>query len=398
MSDPEKFPASATETAEDSIAAILLDPEPPETSLPVDPPRSMAVRRLNVARGTRRHLRAIRLVLNALLLLALMYTITITKALLIPLVLAAFIGLALNPIVAAGTRISLPRWLTASVLMIGLVIGIGTGVGLLAQPAIGWFHGAPTAIRSFVPKFRNLTKPLEAANRATQTLVSGTTRAVTPTATPISITAWDVVSTAPKILAAVLSVMLLVFFFLVYGDSMLRRLVEITPSFAYKRHAVTIVRGIQTEVSRYLLTASLINVSLGATTAAMLWLYKVPDPLLWGAVAMFANFIPYVGAIVTTTLLAVVCMLYANNANLEVFLPVLTFAGITAVEGNLITPLIQGASMRLSPIAILLWLLVWGWLWGIPGALLAVPMLTCTKLVTERVHGWEWFAHIVQRG
>jgi predicted PurR-regulated permease PerM len=129
----------------------------------------------------------------------------------------------------------------------------------------------------------------------------------------------------------------------------------------------------------------------------MLWLYKVPDPLLWGAVAMFANFIPYVGAIVTTTLLAVVCMLYANDVNLDVFLPALTFAGITAVEGNLITPLIQGHSMRLSPIAILLWLLVWGWLWGIPGALLAVPMLTCTKLIAERVRSWNWFAVIVQR-
>jgi len=178
---------------------------------------------------------------------------------------------------------------------------------------------------------------------------------------------------------------------------MLRRLVEITPGFGYKRHAVVIVRGIQTEVSRYLLTALLINAGLGAVTAGMLWLYKVPDPLLWGAVAMFANFIPYVGAIVTTSVLAVVCMLYANEMSLHVFLPVLTFAGITALEGNLITPMIQGHSMRLSPIAILLWLLVWGWLWGIPGALLAVPMLTCTKLIAERVRSWHWFAVMVQR-
>ena len=356
-----------------------------------------ASHRLAAARATRRHLRALRMVLNALLLLALLYTITLTKALLIPLVLAAFIGLALNRIVVFGTRLHLPRWLTAGVLMLGLIVGIGGGVGLLAQPAIGWFHGAPTAIKSFVPKLRSFTRPLEAANRATQTLVSGTTRAPVPQTTPVSISAWDVVSTAPKVLAAVLGVLLLVFFFLIYGDSMLRRLVEITPGFAYKRHAVTIVRGIQSEVSRYLLTALSINAGLGAVTAGMLWLYKVPDPLLWGAVAMFANFIPYVGAIVTTALLAVVCMLYASDASLEVFLPVLTFAGITAVEGNLITPFIQGASMRLSPIAILLWLLVWGWLWGIPGALLAVPMLTCTKLICERVRGWEWFAHIVQR-
>ncbi|MEP7184698.1 MAG: AI-2E family transporter [Rhodanobacter sp.] len=337
------------------------------------------------------------MLLNGMLLLAMLYTITLTKGLLIPLVLAAFIGLALNPIVATGARFRVPRWLTASVLMIGLVIGIGTGVSLLAQPAIGWFHGAPSAIKSFVPKFRSVTKPLEAANKATQTLVSGTSRATTAPSTPVSITAWDVVSTAPKVLAAVLSVLLLVFFFLIYGDTMLRRLVEITPSFAYKRHAVTIVRGFQAEISRYLLTALLINASLGAITAGMLWLYKVPDPLLWGAVATFANFIPYVGAIVTTTVLAVVSMLYAKDIDFDVFLPALTFAGITAVEGNLVTPMIQGASMRLSPIAILLWLLVWGWLWGIPGALLAVPMLTCTKLISERVRGWEWFAVVVSR-
>jgi len=391
MSGPDPLPPDAVAPPA-GAAPLLLDAPPPVA----------AVRHLSPAqrdaRSVRRHLRGLRVVLNALLLLALLYTITITRALLIPLVLAAFIGLALNPLVAAGARVRLPRWLTASALVIGLLVGIGTGVGLLAQPAVGWFQGAPSAIRHFVPMLKGLTQPLEAANRATQTLVSGRpVYRAAPAPAPVSISAWDVVSTAPKVVAAVLSVVLLVFFFLIYGDSMLRRLVEITPGFAYKRHAVSIVRGIQTEISRYLLTALCINASLGALTAGMLWLYGVPDPLLWGAVAMFANFIPYVGAIGTTALLAVVCMLYANNASLDVFLPVLTFAGITAVEGNLITPMIQGHSMRLSPIAILLWLLVWGWLWGIPGALLAVPMLTCTKLIAERVRGWTWFAVIVQR-
>ena len=377
-------------------AAALLAQHPADPLLVENLPRPL-VRRLNSARGTRRHLRAIRILLNGMLLLALLYTVTLTHALLIPLVLAAFIGLALNPIVAAGARLRLPRWLTACVLMVGLVIGIGSGVGALAQPALGWFQGAPAAIRSFVPKFRDMTRPLEAANRATQTLVTGSSHVVKPAAPALQITAWGVVSTAPKVLAAVLSVFLLVFFFLIYGDTMLRRLVELTPSFSYKRHAVSIVRSFQTEISRYLLTALLINASLGAITAGMLWLYKVPDPLLWGAVAMFANFIPYVGAIFTTVVLAFVSMLYSKNASLDVFLPALTFAGMTIVEGNFITPLIQGRSMRLSPIAILLWLLIWGWLWGIPGALLAVPMLTCTKLICERVHGWEWFALIVSR-
>lgn len=357
-----------------------------------------AMHRMHAVRSTRRHLRGIRIVLNVMLFLALIYTVTLAKALLIPLLLAAFIGLALNPLVAAGARWRVPRWLTASVLMLALISGMVSGIASLTQPALAWFHQAPTAVRTFLPKLRSITQPLEAANRATQSLVGGATttrlQAVRPAA--VSFSAWDVLLTTPKILAAVLTVLLLVFFFLIYGDTLLRRLVEIGPNFRYKRHAVSIVRSIQIEVSRYILTTVLINGVLGALTAGILWTYGMPDPLLWGAVAALANFIPYVGAITTTTVLALVGLMNFDQLG-QALLPALTFAGVTAIEGNMITPLIQGRRMRLSPVAILLWLLVWGWLWGIPGALLAVPMLTSAKLVAERVRGWTWFAMLVQR-
>lgn len=348
------------------------------------------------ARGTRLHLRAIRVLLNALLLLALLYTVTLCKALLIPLVLAAFIGLALNPIVAGVARHGLPRWLGASVLMLVLIGGIGAGISLVTPQALEWFHEAPTTIRSFVPKLEHFMKPLEAANTVTQTLVNGHPVRTRPQPVDVAVSAWDVASTAPKVLAAVLTVVLLVFFFLIYGELLLRRLVEITPGFRHKRQAVSVVRGIQHEVSRYILTTLLINFSLGTFTAILLWQLRMPDPLLWGAVAMLANFIPYVGAIVTTTVLLLVGLAHFNDLT-HALLPVLCFAGLTAFEGNLVTPLILGRRMRLSPIAILIWLLVWGWLWGIPGALLAVPMLTSVKLIAEHVRGWQWFAHMVQR-
>jgi predicted PurR-regulated permease PerM len=346
----------------------------------------------------RRHLRAIRMMLNALLILALMYTVTLVRALVIPLVLAAFLGLALNPIVVAGTRHRVPRWLGASVLMISLIAAIGAGISMLAQPAVTWLHSAPTAIRSFIPKLEHITRPLEAAGRATQTLVNGHPAQASSGQNPgdVAISVWDVLANAPKVLAAILTVVLLVYFFLVYGDLILRRLVEIAPNFGYKRHAVTIVRGIQTEVSRYILTTVVINATLGLTTAGMLFLLHMPDPLLWGSVAMLANFIPYVGAIVTTTTLLLVGLIHFEDVA-HALLPALCFAVVTAFEGNLITPMILGRRMRISPIAILIWLLVWGWLWGVPGALLAVPMLTSAKLIAERVRGWEWFARMVQR-
>lgn len=352
------------------------------------------------SRSTRRisrHLRAIRISLTGIILLAILYTVAIGKSILVPLVLAGFIGLALNPIVAASARLRIPRWLAACTVMVLLGVGLVSAITTLSEPALNWFHQAPTAMRSFAPKIKPMTQQIEAASRATQTLVGGTVvRNAPQSPNGFAFTAWDIVAGAPKVIASVLTVALLVFFFLVYGDEILRRAVEISPTFSYKRHTVSIVRSIQTEVSSYLLLTAAINVTLGLVTAGMLYLYDVPDPLLWGTVATVANFIPYVGAITTTTVLAVVGALHFQELG-PALLPAATFAGITAIEGNLITPMLQGRRSRLSPVAILLWLLVWGWLWGIPGALLAVPMLTCVKLITARLRGWQWFAHIISR-
>ncbi|MDF3983013.1 AI-2E family transporter [Luteibacter sp. PPL201] len=356
-------------------------------------------RKTRSSRSTRRisrHLQAIRISLTGMILLALVYTIAIGKSLLVPLVLAGFIGLALNPIVATAARWRVPRWLAAVTLMMLLMAGLVTAAVTLSQPALNWFHEAPTALRSLAPKIKPLTQQIEAASRATQSLAGGMPTRAVQQPSMLAFTAWDVVSTAPKIVASVLTVALLVFFFLVYGDEILRRAVEISPTFAYKRHTVSIVRSIQVEVSSYLLLTAAINVTLGLATAGMLYVYDVPDPLLWGCFATVANFIPYVGAITTTTVLAVVGTLHFQQVG-TALLPAITFAGITAVEGNLITPMLQGRRSRLSPVAILLWLLIWGWLWGIPGAILAVPMLTCVKLITARLRGWEWFAHIISR-
>ncbi|MET0936649.1 MAG: AI-2E family transporter [Luteibacter sp.] len=375
----------------------------PSTAAPGVAVSTLAIRsrrKPGSSRSTRRisrHLRAIRISLTAMILLAAIYTIAIGKSLLVPLVLAAFLGLALNPLVVAAARLRFPRWLAAVTLMLLLGVGLVSAVATLSTPALNWFHEAPNAMRAFAPKIKPMTQQIEAASRATQNLVGGAVARNAPqAASSFTFTAWDIVAGAPKVLASVLTVALLVFFFLVYGDEILRRAVEISPTFAYKRHTVSIVRSIQVEVSSYLLLTAAINATLGLVTAGMLYLYGVPDPLLWGSVAAIANFIPYVGAITTTTVLSVVGVLHFQELG-PALLPAATFAGITAIEGNLLTPMLQGRRSRLSPVAILLWLLVWGWIWGIPGALLAVPMLTCVKLITAKLRGWEWFAHIISR-
>jgi predicted PurR-regulated permease PerM len=376
------------------VSAEPLPATPDDVVAEVDSPR----RRFHVPgiRRFNRHLLALRLVLNALLILAVLYTVALTSSLLIPLVLAAFLGLGLNPIVAAAGRLYIPRAVAALVVMLALGGGLAAGVNLLAPPAAAWLQRAPAAIRHVAPKLKPMTEQINAAASATQSLVGGRTSSAATAHKENLFTAWDVLQMTPRVLANVLTVALLVFFFLIYGDALLRRLVEISPTFEYKRHNVAIVRGIQSEVSRYLLTTVSINATLGAITAAWLGWMGVPDPLLWGGLAAIVNFVPYVGAITMTLLLSVVGLLHFHDP-LQGLLPALGFACLTATEGNLITPMILGRSMRLSPVAILLWLLIWGWLWGIPGALLAVPMLTSAKIITERLRGWSWFAQMVQR-
>lgn len=377
------------------------DPLPPESDPNTDAAETVTPTSSR-SRGLRlvaRHLRGLRGVLTFLLVLAVLYTLVLAQSLIIPLVLAIFIGLGLNPVVALLARWRIPRSLAALVLLVGIGFGIGTGVNMLAQPATQWLQRAPTALHHITLKLKPLTQRINKASQATRSMAGDKGSARPPAAASTdtgSFTAWDVLQMTPRVLASVLTVTLLVFFFLIYGDEMLRRLVEISPTFRKKRHNVTLIRNIQFQVSRYLLTTTLINLSLGVLTSAWLWWMGISDPMLWGGIAALVNFIPYVGAITMTLLLTVVGLLQFHSP-LHGLLPAAGFACLTIAEGNFITPLILGQSMRLSPVAILIWLLIWGWMWGIPGVLLAVLMLTSVKLITEQLPNWRWFSDIVER-
>ncbi len=352
------------------------------------------------ARRRYRRLRTLRTPLRVLMLLAIGVTLVLAKDLLIPLVLAAFIALALNPVVAGLARLRIPRALGSLVLMLALGAVIGAGIAALSGPAAGWMREAPSMLRELGYRVRHMTRPLtEVSHAASLSLARigvGPPAPAAQAAVPGAFSFNDVVQAAPGILAAVLTVALLVFFFLTYGDRMRNRVATASPTFGYRRIALRVVRGIQVEVSRYLLTVTVINLCLGLATAAILWAFKMPDPLLWGGLVTLLNYMPYVGAITNTLLLLVVGFLHFH-APLHALAPAACFAVLAALEGNVVTPMIMGSRLRLSPVAILVWLLLWGWMWGIPGALLAVPMLTCLKLITEWLPGWQWFAQMVAR-
>ena len=376
-----------------------------ESGPPAPRPRQLQTikpQRRVTALGRRRvrRLRSLRVPLLILMLLAIAATMVFARSLLIPLVLAAFIALGLNPIVAGLNRLYLPRALGSLLVMIALGAVLAGSITALSAPATAWLREAPTAMRDVGYKLRKLTRPItRVSHAATQSLagfgVVGAAPAVQPPAGG-GFSFNGMLKSAPRIVVAVLTVALLVFFFLSYGRDVAAHLVTAMPGFSYRRIALRLIRGIQYEFSRYLLTVTAINCGLGLLTALILWAWHMPDPMLWGGLVALLNFMPYVGAVTNTLLLLVVGFLNFPDP-LHALAPAACFAVLAALEGNVFTPMIMGRRMRLSPLAILVWLLIWGWMWGIPGALLAVPMLTCLKLITEWLPGWQWFARLVER-
>jgi predicted PurR-regulated permease PerM len=190
---------------------------------------------------------------------------------------------------------------------------------------------------------------------------------------------------------------LLAYFFLVYGKDVQRHAIARLPGDENKRLTVEILKRIETDLSRYVLTISTINVALGMILAAALfWLgLDLADALLWGTLAALFNYVPYVGPL-SGVLLMVLVGVVAFDEPWRMAAPSLLYLFLHGMESQVITPIVLGRRMAISPLVMLLWLMLWGFLWGIAGLLLAVPMLASLKIVAERVEGWQGWAALIE--
>jgi predicted PurR-regulated permease PerM len=187
-----------------------------------------------------------------------------------------------------------------------------------------------------------------------------------------------------QLLTMIVITAVLLFFLLANGYLFLLKTVHVLPSFGEKKRAVEIGRDLQTEVSRYLLTITAINIGLGCATAAAMIVFGLPDPLLWGVMATTLNFIPYVGSILTGSAILLAAV-FTFSTPMEFLLPPLAFVLLTFLEGNLITPSLVGRRFTINPVIVFTCLLFWGWLWGIAGLLLAMPLLVVFKILCDHI-------------
>jgi predicted PurR-regulated permease PerM len=185
-----------------------------------------------------------------------------------------------------------------------------------------------------------------------------------------------------SVLVSGVAVIVVMLFTLAGGPPMLARMTASLAKDLKSSHMLKVIGAVRTEVSRYYVSIALINAGLGVGTTIITMLLGMPNPLLWGAIAALLNFVPYVGPAITLVLLTIVAFVTFQNIG-HVAAVAGSFLALATIEGQFIQPLVVGRRLELNPIIVFLALWFWGWFWGIPGIIIAVPSLISLKVIAE---------------
>ena len=324
--------------------------------------------------------------LTGLFILSLFYTLYLGRAFFLPIILAILLSLLLTPVVRLLKKLRIPEALGAALVVFGLLGLLGWGVYELATPAYEWVQQAPRSLRKVESKLREFKKPMQQMSRASEQVEKITKVGGGQETAKVAVTTETlgekVFSRATDFIANGAIMFILLYFLLAAGDMFLRKLIKVMPSLSDKKRAVEIARQIETEISAYLSTITFINVILGLAVWGIMSLIGLPNALLWGVLATVTNYIPYLGALIMIGVLAMVGFITFDDLGQALMAPG-AFIGLNLLESYFLTPMILGRRLTLNPVVIFLGLTFWGWLWGITGALLAVPIMVVLKIFCD---------------
>lgn len=379
MSVPSIQPDDGSSLTPD-IGTEALAPEPGPTG------GTPSVGRLASLLGENADARHVALV--GLFVLAVLYTLRFAQAFILPIVLAILLDFLLSPIVRTLRRRGIPEPIGGGIVMLGLIGTLIVGAWYLSGPAAEWIARAPESAATVQRKLHSMrgsveqvTRAAEQVERATEVTASDGTREVEIKGPGLT---KQLFGGTAALLGSLTVILFLTYFLLAVGDLFLQKLVAVLPQFKDKRTAVSIARETEAQISVYLFTSTLINIGVGVVTGVAMWLVGMPNAALWGVVAAVLNFVPYVGAVVNIVILGLAALLTFETPARALVVPGVFFA-INMVEGNLITPMIYGKRMRLNTVALFIGLVFWWYLWGIPGAILAVPIMAAIKIVCDHI-------------
>ncbi|HEU5303216.1 MAG TPA: AI-2E family transporter [Gemmatimonadales bacterium] len=322
-----------------------------------------------------------------LTLLAVLYTLHLAQAFFLPIVLAILLNLLLSPAVRLlRNHARMPEPLGAGVVLVLLLGVLGFGAYRLVPVASAWVARAPESMATLQKRIQPLRRPVEKVSEAAEEVEQATDIDKETPQVEIkgpSLTQ-QVFGGTTALLSAATVVVFLTYFLLAAGELFLQKLVAVLPQLKDKKTAVRIVRETEAQVSTYLVVTTVINTGVGIATGVALALVGMPNPVLWGVVAGVLNFVPYIGGLINTVVLALAAFLAFEETGRALLVP-LVFTAINILEGNLITPWILGRRMRLNTVAVFIGLVFWWYVWGVPGAILAVPMMATIKIACDHI-------------
>jgi predicted PurR-regulated permease PerM len=312
----------------------------------------------------------------------------IAHAAFVPIALAVLFALLLSGPVEGLHRRRVPRSLSALLIVVLFLSIVGGTVDLLWTPAQTWLAAAPRTAqviqRRLGPAARIMQRIDAVTNRAghlTDGTANGAAASPAPL-TPAGPESGGLVVQTREFLLGFVTVGVLTLFLLAAGPPVLARMSAAFASDNHAMHVLRVIQAVRGELGRYYSTLALINIGLGASTAAVMWALGMPNPVLCGAVAGVLNFIPYVGSAMTFFILTIVAFVSFDGVG-RVFAVAGSYLALATIEGQLVQPVLVGHRLELNPIIVFLALWFGGWFWAIPGIILAIPSLVALKVVAE---------------
>ena len=325
---------------------------------------------------------------TVLAVLALLYTLYFARDFLLPIVIAVLLDFLFSPLVRALKRFRIAPPLGAGIVLLVLVGGLGLAAYNLADPVQRWVAEAPATLATARKRVQGVLRPVEQVSKTAEQVANATTPAGAATAQEVVVRGPSVISrvfgTTQRLLTSVLEVLVLLYFLLAAGDLFLQKLIKVLPNLKDKKTAVQIARETEASISTYLLSALLMNVGEGLVVAGAMFLIGLPHPLLWGALVALLEFVPYLGSLTMVVILAVAVLTTFENVGQALLAPA-AFLAINLVQANFVYPLLMSRRLTLNPVAIFVGLAFWWWIWGVPGAFIAVPLIATLKIFCDHI-------------
>ena len=322
--------------------------------------------------------------------LGILYTLYVAHQIVLPIILAVMTSLLLSPLVKkAYVKWRIPRVISSLVFVL-LVLAAIVGITLaVATPALKWVEEVPQEIsRLLVGESeisRQIARVTESAEQVERSVEELSETEQQPTTVVLQTDSWrsQLMTKARNGIAGLALALALTYFLLVSGDRLIHNFIRQLP-IEQRKTVLRMTHESQHQIAQYLGVLGLSNLVVGTTTGLICWAVGLPDPAVWGLVAGLARFIPYLGNILSISLLTIVSVVSLDELWMMAIAP-LGFLGLTTLVGLFIEPWIHGFRMAINPVIIFVSIFFWGWLWGPVGVLLAVPLMTVIQVVLKQI-------------